>query len=328
MRLLPLWLRLAALLALAVAPSAAEAPAPLVVTVILPLEARVDGTQIELGAIAEVRCENPQVAERVAATSLGYAPSPGYSRLLQNHEIGALLQQAHPQFSWIFQGQRATRVWPNTRLIAGAALADAALAALQRGAGARDVVFRLAAPVADLELPAGPLEPELSVEPQDNRIATGQLHVPVRIVYGGTPYRTVNTVFQVEVWQELPVAVREVLAGEVLVPSLFERRRVLLDQRVATPPLPIAALTGATAARNLRAGQPVTAGDVHHPVAVRAGDTVFVEVVKGAVSARVTGVLVASAALGERVLVRLTGSGREMLSTVISSELVQIQLGR
>jgi flagella basal body P-ring formation protein FlgA len=114
----------------------------------------------------------------------------------------------------------------------------------------------------------------------------------------------------------------------VLTPSLFEQRRVLLDTLVGGPPLPVVALRGATAARKLEPGRPVTERDIHRPVVIRAGEGLMVEVSKGAVSARVVGLAIGSGAIGERIPVRLRDTGREMLAVVVSSELARVELGR
>ncbi|MEO0651328.1 MAG: flagellar basal body P-ring formation chaperone FlgA, partial [Planctomycetota bacterium] len=144
----------------------------------------------------------------------------------------------------------------------------------------------------------------------------------------GKPYRRVNTIWDVRVYQTLPVPGRAVVAGEVLSDSLFHTSRVLLNRGTSGTPLPLVALRGATAARNLTAGQPVTEQDIHRPVVVRSGEGLMVEVRKGAVSARVVGVAVGSGAVGDRIPVRLRDTGREMLARVSSSELAIVELGR
>lgn len=299
-----------------------------VVTLVLASEAEVAGTAIRLGDIASVHAEDAYLASQVAETSLGYAPAPGYSRLLVNHQIGMELQRAFPRVAWVFKGERATRVWPRTERITAQEIQSAAAMQLEIAAAGRDVEFELASPLADVLIPFVEEGATLRVEPQEARLATGRLSVPVLIDVQGEPFRRVNTVWSVRLYQSLPVPIRSIVAGEVLTDSLFETRRVLLDRRTAGTPLPVASLRGATAARNLGPEHPVTDQDIHRPVVVRSGEGLMVEVSKGAVSARVVGIAVGSGAVGDRIPVRLRDSGREMLARVVSAELARVELGR
>lgn len=297
------------------------------VTIVLPSEAHVAGTTIVLGEIADVVATDVRLARAVETVAIGYAPAPGYSRLLHNHQIGVELRKAFPDVTWTFKGQPSTRVWPLVHTVAGERIADAARAEVGRAANGLDVEFDLAAPVADLRVPGTGHSVGLRAQLDVARLSTGGLSVPVDVLVDGETYRTIYTTWDVRVWQELPVVGRTVEAGEVLTASLFETRRVLLDGRTSSMPVPMDLITGSTAARHLRQGQIVTDQDVHRPVAVRAGDQVFVEVVKGAISARVIGTAIDSGALRDRILIRLDGSGREMLGTIQSAELVRVQLG-
>lgn len=319
---------LIALVATLAAPAHAGVEGAPVVTVVLPAEAEVSGTSLRLDDVASVLTADPALAAAVAATDLGYAPAPGYSRLLQNHQIGAELQRAHPHVAWVFKGERATRVWPAVERIAGDRLLEAASNALRLAARGRDIEFESAAPVTELVIPRSAAGARLEVEPQDARLTSGRLSVPVIVRLDGQAYRRVNTVWNVRVFQTLPVLVRSVVPGEVLSESLFETRRVLLDNLVGANPLPLASLRGATAARKLEANQPVNEQDIHRPVVIRAGEDLMVEIAKGAVSARVMGLAIGSGAVGDRISVRLVDTGREMLATVVSSEMARVELGR
>ncbi|QDU70083.1 flagellar basal body P-ring formation chaperone FlgA [Engelhardtia mirabilis] len=297
------------------------------VTVVLPAEARVTGTQIVLGEIADVVADDAQLARAVEEVRIGYAPAPGYSRLLRNDQIGLELQKAFPDVTWTFKGQPATRIWPVVHTISADSLVAAARAELSAASIGLDVEYVLSSQLQDVRVPG--LENAFRLRGALDRptLETGGLTVPVQVLLNGEVYRTVHTTWDVKVWQELPVLARRTVAGEPLSASLFETRRVLLDPRNEGQPVPMALITGSTAARTLREGQVVTAADVHRPIAIRSGDAVFVEVVRGSVTARVIGTAIGSGSLRDKVLVRLDLSGREMLGTVESSELVRVELG-
>lgn len=297
------------------------------VTIVLPHRADVFGTEIVVGEIADVLSDDVVLARAVETTAIGYAPAPGYSRLLQNHQIGLELQKAFPDVTWTFKGQVATRVWPVVYTVPSQELEAAALAEVEAAASGLDADYVLSSPIADLRVPGVQSGVSLRGALELAQLTTGGLTVPVQVLLDGQVYRTINTTWNVKVWQQLPVVGRPVIAGEPLSPSLFETRRVLLDGRTKSKPVALDLIAGATAARALRTGQVVTEADVHRPVAVRSGDVIFIEVAKGAVTARVVGTALASGALRDRVIVRLDASGREMLGTVVSPELVRVELG-
>ena len=58
----------------------------------LPTEARVRGAELDVGSVAQVTGDDAAEVERVRAISLGYAPAPGYSRLLQVERIAREIQ--------------------------------------------------------------------------------------------------------------------------------------------------------------------------------------------------------------------------------------------
>jgi hypothetical protein len=66
------------------------------VTVTLHPQAKVRGTEIELGAVAAVSGEDAALVARVRGLRLGYAPAPGYSRLLLGERLRADLARTLP----------------------------------------------------------------------------------------------------------------------------------------------------------------------------------------------------------------------------------------
>jgi hypothetical protein len=65
-------------------------------TVTLPVDAKVKGTEIELGELCLVAGLDGELVARVRALELGYAPAPGFSRLLTAERIRAELARALP----------------------------------------------------------------------------------------------------------------------------------------------------------------------------------------------------------------------------------------
>ena len=80
------------------------------VTVSLPMEADVHGTEILLGDVATISGEDAAEVSAVEGLSLGYAPAPGYSRLLQRHRLEQLVDRKLPDVVIAFRGEPACRV--------------------------------------------------------------------------------------------------------------------------------------------------------------------------------------------------------------------------
>ena len=62
------------------------------ITVTLPAEASVEGSEITLGQIATITGADPEEVARIAAIELGYAPSPGFTRVVQGWKVEAQLE--------------------------------------------------------------------------------------------------------------------------------------------------------------------------------------------------------------------------------------------
>ncbi len=305
--------------ALTVAPS---------VTVELPMEAHVQGTEIELGEVARVVGGDHDAVRLVESIELGYAPSPGYSRLLHADRILQTLRTKAPQVHVRMSGQRATRVWPEVSEVSAVDVQKTALDALRKAYAATDARFEVAAALPKIVVPAGSGAPVLRAKVDKQRLASGAISVPVEIVVNGTTYRTVWTSWKAEVYQTLPVLARNVKAGTVLSADLFETNRVLLASGLRAKPLAPSQLAGAVAARDITAGEVVTGTDVHRPAIVNMNDTLFLCVKKGNIEAKVPAVALGAGAVGDRIRVRTTGGGQELTAVIKSRDIAVIDLSR
>lgn len=296
------------------------------VTVVLPMEAEVKGTELRLGSIADVRGDDADLVGRVEAFGLGYAPSPGFSRLLHAHRVQADLERAFPGLAIRIEGQPACRVRPEVLEIEAELVRAAVEAELAHAFAGADAVYAPREALPSIVVPAGNAPPRLKARVETAIGSDGVLSVPVDVLVDGAPYRTVWTTWTAERWEVLPVLVRAVQNGERIQPHLIESRRVrALDGRAKA--LPASMLLGAVAARDLAAGTPVTSLDVHRPAVIGLGDDVLLEVKRGKVTARVAATSLSTAAIGDRLRVRSIANGHEHTGVVVSRDLVRIDLG-
>jgi flagella basal body P-ring formation protein FlgA len=297
------------------------------VTITLPMEAESFGTEIELGEIAQVSGPDAELVRRIEEIELGYAPAPGYSRLLRAEKILALLEQKLPDVPVRVRGHAATRVKPQIELIDPQEIRSVAHSELLVRSESSDVSFELSSPIAPVSIPAGGEEYRLRARMAGAELVSGRTSVPVEILVDGGVYRTVWTSWDVEVWRTMPVLAADVRAGEVLRADMFRRGRVRWSGDTGVKLLAESRLVGSIAARNLKQGALVSAVDVHRPVVVQLGEGLFLTVRKGAIRAKVPVMALESGAIGDRIRVRTMDSSKELHATVLNHDMAFIDLG-
>ena len=295
-------------------------------TVTLSLEARVRGTEIELGEIAQVAGLDPALVESVRGLELGYAPAPGYSRLVTLDRIRDALARTLPDVNVRLDGERACRVWPEVEEIRPESIQQTAHLELLRAFADREAVFTLDDPITRVLVPAGATTAQLAARAPTTELASGLVDVPVEIQVEGARYRTVWTTWRVDVWETRPVLARAVRAGEELSPDLFQRSRVKVTKDSRPAPLDPRATLGSVATRDLAPGELVTSLDVHRPAAVVLGSQLFLRVKRGAIEARVSVLALDSGAVGDRVRVKTIDSGKELTAFVTGRDQCEIAL--
>lgn len=296
------------------------------ITITLPMEARVRGTEVRLGTIADVRGADAELVERVRAIDLGYAPAPGFSRLLQESWLRQRIERSVPELQFEFLGQPATRVWPLVERIPPERLRQTAEEELRRLLQGEEATFQVAAPILEAVVPAGLENAVLRANLAADTISSGVVNVPIQVLVDGAPYRTIWTSFEVRVWHTVPVLRRHVRSGERLTDEMFELRSVLRQDSNRGRALAMDAIFGSNAARDLAPGAVVTSADVNRPVAIEQGRTVVLQVRKGAIVARMQAVARDSGSIGDRVRIVLLDTQAELVGTVRSRDLVEITL--
>ncbi len=295
--------------------------------VVLQPEARVRGTELALGALAEVRGDDAALVERAKALELGWTPAPGYTRVLQSWQIEQKLATALSGTSVSFEGSKSCRIAPETARLAGSALQAKAESELRTLFGEREVTLRALAQASDLEVPLGQKPAELRCAIERREQHAGDWSVPVQVWIDGTLYQTCWINFGTEVYDLVPVLARAVRRGEVLDNSALELRRTRIATDLGGEPLSLTALSGATALKDLGPGSVLTVHDVQRAKFVRSGDTVQLQVKKGAITARGSAIAKADGSAGDRIRVWSADKTRELSGTVIGRGLVEIDLG-
>src|SRR5262245_60225235 len=155
------------------------------VTVTIPVEAKVKGTEIELGEVAQVSGLDPELVERVRAFELGYAPAPGFSRLLTSDGIRAELAKQIPGVDVRVAGERACRVWPELEELSPARLEEAARAEFARAYSGKEATFTLKDPIPAVKIPMGSKPPTIVAHAPTGELFSGVLGMSIEIQVDG-----------------------------------------------------------------------------------------------------------------------------------------------
>lgn len=296
-------------------------------TVVLPSEARVRGAELSVGALAEVRGDDAALVERVKALELGWAPAPGYSRTLQRWQVEQKLAAAFPGTTLTVEGSQVVRITPQTLKLSGSELRTRAESELRSLFTSRDAIITPTSPLKDLEIPAGVRAPELRCAIEKREQRAGAWSVPVQIWVDGTLYSTQWLSFQVELSELVPVLIRDVRRGDVLGPEHFELRRARVGQMGPDAPMLGSMLLGAVAQVDLPAGSTVSQRQVQRARLVKSGETVQLQVRKGAITARGSAIAKADGMSGDRIRLMSSDKTRELTGIVIGRGLVEVDLG-
>lgn len=296
------------------------------ITVSLPSTVEVMGTELTIGAIAQVSGEDADLVARVEAMSLGYAPAPGFSRLLDQRRVAQDLQRMLPSVTIQLSGASHCRVTPSVVTISAAMLLEEAGGTMREAFGSADTRITAGRNVSDVLVPRGKESLQLRAALRERTPRAGAWSVPVEILIDGAVYRTVWTTWNVEVWARRQVLNRDVRAGESLSEADFDLVRVPLGPGPLTQALEPGALSHAKARRALAKGEVVTDRDLQRAVVIKQGDTIGIQVRRGQVTVRALAVALRDARIGDRLPVRVQKTGKEFNAVVTGPESVELRL--
>lgn len=297
-----------------------------VVTVTIPEAAEVKGLEIRVGSIATCAGDDALEVERVLATSLGYAPSPGYHRILRADLVRIDLQRALPDVQIEVAGAQRCKVVPVVESLDAERLWSVASAELEKIFRGTDASLKRGGELASLDVPLGEGPAELRAILVDTGVDAGPRSVAVQVWIDGDIYRTVHVPFQVALREPRWVLKRPVQAGQVLDPSLFELRRIEVTFNAGLHGLSAEALAGTIAARPLAADMVVTERDIQRPVVIRKGELVTVVVRSGPIEVRDMAIASADGRIGEMLRVSLSSTRREISGRVTGAAHVEVTI--
>jgi len=292
-------------------------------TVNLRAEAQIAGTTVELAEIAEVRGADAESTRRLSELTLGPSPASGIVRGIRREEVAALARAAGVTVS--LGGSAVCRASTKLEKVAGVELEDAARKALVSLFAGRDVEMEIVRGSTDVLVPTAESRREVDVDLGRREALPGSWNVPVDVRIDGTRVQTAWIALDVKLFEELPVATRDLRRGEPVDAASWSLKRTLVEgagPRSAQPEM----LFGATCAREISAGTRITEFDVRRDPLVRSGDLVELEVVRGPLRARCRAVARGQGARGDRVEVQSGEGQRRLVGIVVERGLVRVDL--
>lgn len=299
------------------------------VTVTLPGEAQITGTEITVGQVAQVTGDDAAQVERVQAASLGYAPAPGYTRVLLAPRIAARLSRElglELGSELKIEGADRCVVTPLSHRVTVQELRAKAASALQELLQGVDAHFEPSGSLLDIEVPEAREAVVLRSNPRRPRALSGAWNVPVEVLLDGELYRTVWTSWNVELWERRQVLQSAIRKGQTLLPEHFVTRRMRVGSGAERHAVDAGSLGQAVMLRDLPAGAIVSERDVRRVMVMKRGDVVGLEVRRGAVMVRTQAIVQQDGRVGDKIRVRCERTGKEVTAVVVSRELVELRL--
>lgn len=294
-------------------------------TITLPPTSEVRGSEIMLFEVATIEGE-ASLIERAKNLSLGWAPNPGYTRLLFAELIERRIEKALADVDVHMAGSKTCRVSPMTSQVSGSSIEQAARGWLQSATIGREVDLHLSTAVADLTIPFTATGVQLVPRVDKALVYSGRLQVPIEIRIDGLPWRSVWTQWEVSLFERRPALLRDLARGEVLGRADLRLQRVRITEASAIAGPHINLLVGATALRDLKRGEAIAATHVRFPIAVKKGSSVTVEVRSGRVQASGVGIALEEGSIGDTIQVSTRGGTDSLQATIISTGVVRVTI--
>jgi flagellar basal body P-ring formation protein FlgA len=303
------------------------ASALLSVTITLPETATVRGNDVTLGEIAAIRGAEPADLANIQSLALGYSPAPGYARVFTRDQIATQLRALLPKGEFAFAGAERCRVQAELEIVRGDSIRAAADEAMRALLAGRDATAIAEGAVADLQVPKSESKLDLRAAPEHRDLRPGTWSIAVQVWVDGSLYQTTSASYRVELFETVPILVRDVRRGEVVTAESFGVNRVRLSGDSGGEPLSANVIPGAVALRDLPIGTVITSRDVKCPDLVKRGDVVQISITKGSITAHSTAIAAQDGALGARIRVTTNSdTKRELVAIVVGKNSVQVDL--
>jgi flagella basal body P-ring formation protein FlgA len=285
----------------------------------------VQGSDITIGDVAEVRGDDPNTVAKVRNIIIGQSPPAGEERIINGGYITTRLKQYgfHPQDVLLHVPEKI-RVTRASQRIESRDIEAAVMRAIHNQSPwkAQKTTIRELRGIEPVILPAGSVQYEVTFPPNANFLGPTSFSLLVR-VSGNTEKRLYGTA-HIEVFQEVAIISRPVARDEVIEAEDIRLKQMNLSQ---VPPQTVTKpeeLIGKRAKKPLSANTTVRAHEVETLPFVRKGDVVLIIVESPLLKITAMGEALERGDRGATIRVRNVTSHREIRAVVVDKKTVRV----
>ena len=280
---------------------------------------------VTLNDVAQLRTRDVKTLRQLMALSIGPAPRPGESIVLDAKTIARFVQRrlelTADAVEW--DGAERVRIERAIQPLFGSQLQTAARQRLESWLRGRYERFSVSAGqnVDDLSVPAGDVDLRVR-DLSDNQLPMHRMVVWVEVWVAGEFVRVVSVAFDVNVYQAAWVARHDVRAGDTLRSVDFERREIDIAKLGATPVTSIP--DGWCARHGVMAGAPLMEAAMQPAPVIARGQTVILRSRVGAISLEARAEALQDGWPGHPVQVRMLASRSPVRGHVMEDGIVEL----
>lgn len=313
------------LILLAVLPAACGGWADAAGRIMLKPHSEVSGTALLLGKLATLEGFSEEEQSRLAALSLGAAPSPARTVKLNPGQVKSRLYNAGLELDdYEIDIPEQVVVKRAARVVTGKEITDAAVEFLEKNFPTETKKFKVIVvkPPSDITLPEGEVElyPRLDVRPE----RVGLSGFRMQVVQDGAVKRTVGLQNAIDVEVEVVAAARKIDAGETLTAEDVEMTSERVSRLRGGAIFTIDDVVGKRARRWLSEGAVIPRSAVEMLPDVNTGDRVNLVVRAGFVEVTARGKALEKGRRGDTIRVLNLGTKKILDAEIIDSGNVRV----
>jgi len=288
-------------------------------------EVLVQGPEITIGDLAEVKGSDPKLVAKVQSIVIGQSPPAGEERLLYGGYISTRLKQYGFNPSTLNmrvpEKIRVTRAFQRVESREIEAVVMKAIRE-QMTWNPQKTTIREIRGIEPITLPPGPVQYDVTFPTTTDFLGPTSFSLSLR-VHGNIEKRLYGTAY-IEVIQDVVTVTRPVSKNEVIEEEDIRLKRMNLAQvpkRVITDPEEV---IGKRAKRPLQANAMIRPYEVETPPLVQKGDRVVIIVESPLLKITAIGEALERGNRGETIRIRNTSSNREVHGVVIDGKTVRV----
>lgn len=295
--------------------------------VVIAEQARVDGTIITLGELAQISGGDPEKIQNLRQLNLGTAPIPGSSFVLTKEVITMRLAAAGIDLSgnnW--QIPTSVTVIGNSQLVSEQTLINKAISAIRSqvgsSVGSDDLMITSVGHVQDVVVPLGNIVLSTSL-PYGIRYNVPST-VTVSVNVNERVFAKVALRFDVKLYRQVAVAARQVNAHEIFTDDSLRYERMDSGQLAAGFVIDKNKIVGLMARRPVTPGMVVTDSMVNKPIIIKRGSAVTLLARIASMEVTAIGQAMQDGCEGQLIRVQNANSNRIVLGKVLNESTVEV----